>query len=74
MIDIDTILKQKMNAPHFLPIDDRQIITIGDAKQAIKEIVLKSLELAAENAKLKHEGFTGVDKQSITDTINQIKF
>jgi len=50
-----------------------------DAKEAIKEIVTKALDMAAENAETKpmysgHDSYNVVDKYSITQTINQIKF
>lgn len=73
MIDIDSILEKN-------DIIKDEFIYLYDVKQAIKEIVEKTLELAAENAKTIQDedsfynSVTIVDKQSIINQIENIKF
>jgi len=71
MIDIDSILEEYFpDGDIILAVEDE------DLKQAIKEIVEKTLELAAENAETGFDSANNVniDRQSILSTINQIKF
>jgi len=75
-INIDEILgldsKQMANNPDY---QNWKSITPKEAKQAIKEIVERVLELAAENAETICDNLIiKVDKEIITNTINQIEF
>ena len=76
-MDIDEILER-----HNKAFNLQNVILKANAKQAIKEIVKETLRMAAEDARLKRADnefdamfnpFT-VDKDSITNVINKIKF
>ena len=78
-MNIDSILEKQMNSNDNM--HEPFVLTYSDAKQAIKEIVEKTLELAAENAKIKKQSEAKrfqdtivVDKQSILSQIENIKF
>ena len=78
MIDINEILGLDTKAydSNYNDYQNWKCITPLQAKEAIKEIVEKTLELAAENAEAEYSGISGygiIDKQSITNVINKIK-
>ena len=66
-MDIDEILER-----HNKAFNLQNVILKANAKQAIKEIVKETLRMAAENAKI--STYFVVDKDSITNVINKIKF
>ena len=67
IMDIDEILER-----HNKAFNLQNVILKANAKQAIKEIVKETLIMAAENAKI--STYFKVDKDSITNVINKIKF
>ena len=77
-MDINEILEKHINLNYV------NTATQGQYKQAIKDIVKETLRMAADNAKVKTttdvdiDGypttFSIVDKDSITNLINKIKF
>jgi len=77
-MNIDEILLKQLKP--LTVCDDNLILTVKDAKQAIREIIQGVLEMAAEDAKTKKQyepiilqDIIVVDKQSITNVINKIK-
>ena len=85
-MDINEILglDKKAFDINYNDYQDWKCITPLQAKEAIKEIVKETLRMAADNAKVKTttdvdiDGypttFSIVDKDSITNVINKIKF
>ena len=79
IMDIDEILER-----HNKAFNLQNVILKTNAKQAIKEIVKETLRMAADDAKVKTttevdiDGypttFSIVDKDSITNVYNKIKF
>jgi len=69
-----------MNINEILERHNQEDLTYNvRAKQAIKEIVKETLRMAAQDAETKphwsgHDEYNIVDKDSITNVINKIKF
>jgi len=75
IMDIDEILER-----HNKAFNLQNVILKANAKQAIKEIVKETLRMAADDAGIcivqdkKHGEIIVIDKDSITNVINKIKF